>query len=316
MTVRRSEFDVTNRINVTDPEAVCSEVCRLYEELYPKAKIQSLQKAYRDVTAIFLGENPAFHPCDTPYHDLQHTLDVSLAMARLLYGYEQTSSASSRLGEQCCFLGLIASLFHDIGYIRRRGDRLHSNGGAYTYRHVSRSGRMLTEYLQELGVGELAASARKMIHYTGYERPLSEIRLHGVNREVGRLLGTADLLAQMSDRCYLEKCRDRLYAEFAVVGMTGETAPPNGFASPEALINKTPQFFRHVIQERLEKALKGMYHYSELYFLPQRDYYWESLESNGRYLEEVVASKDPGMLRRVAPWTLAVDQREVLAGLC
>jgi len=312
MAVRRSEYDVTNRINVTDPEAVCGEVCRLYEELYPKAKLQPLQKAYRDVAGIFLGENPNFHPCDTPYHDLQHTMDVSLAMARLLHGYEKNSSASNRLSEQRYFLGQIASLFHDIGYIRRRGDRVHSSGGAYTYRHVSRSGRMLTDYLKELGLGEQAAVARKLIHYTGYERSLSEIRLQGVNREVGRLLGTADLLAQMSDRCYLEKCRDRLYVEFAAVGMTGKTAPPNGFTSPEALINKTPQFFKHAIQERLEQALKGVYHYSELYFLPQRDYYWDSLESNGRYLEGVIANQDASMLRRVAPWTLVVDQEQVL----
>ena len=36
---------------------------------------------------------------------------------------------------------------------------------------------------------------------------------------VGHLLGTADMIAQMADRCYLEKCRDRLYAEFVLGGV-------------------------------------------------------------------------------------------------
>ena len=35
---------------------------------------------------------------------------------------------------------------------------------------------------------------------------------------VGHLLGTADMIAQIADRCYLEKCRDRLYAEFVLGG--------------------------------------------------------------------------------------------------
>jgi len=316
MVERRSEFDVTNRVNVTKPEEVCSEVCRLYEELYPKVKIQLLQKVYRDVAALFLGEYPGFRPCDTPYHDLQHTMDVSLAMARLLHGYESSALVENRLGERLFLLGLIAALFHDIGYIRRNGDRMHRSGGAYTYRHVTRSGQILTEYLTKLGMADQAEVARKLIHYTGYERPLSEIRLRGSERDVGRLLGASDLLAQMSDRCYLEKCRDRLYVEFTAVGMTGETAPPGGFTSPKALIEKTPQFFKHVIQERFEKTLKGVYHYSELYFLPQRDYYWEWLEKNSSYLEGVINKQDMNMLRRVAPWTLAVKQEEILGSVC
>ena len=55
------------------------------------------------------------------------------------------------------------------------------------------------------------------MHYTGYERPAETIRIDDtLLRRVGQMLGTADILAQMSDRCYLEKCRDRLYPEFVL----------------------------------------------------------------------------------------------------
>src|SRR5678815_3569744 len=63
----------------------------------------------------------------------------------------------------------------------------------------------------------------------------------------GQMLGTADIIAQMSDRCYLEKCRDRLYPEFVLGRMAGEargiahSLPV--YASGEELVNKTPGFY-------------------------------------------------------------------------
>ena len=38
-------------------------------------------------------------------------------------------------------------------------------------------------------------------------------------------MATADLLAQMADRCYLEKCRDLLYPEFELAGLTRRRNP-------------------------------------------------------------------------------------------
>ena len=39
---------------------------------------------------------------------------------------------------------------------------------------------------------------------------------------VGNLVASADILAQMSDRCYLEKCHDRLYTEFVLGGIASK----------------------------------------------------------------------------------------------
>lgn len=74
---RRSEYDVTNRVNVTDVESVCNEVCRLFTELYPKYSMRSIRKAFQIVSDLFRGDYPGYRPCDTPYHDLQHTLIFS-----------------------------------------------------------------------------------------------------------------------------------------------------------------------------------------------------------------------------------------------
>ena len=81
-------------------------------------------------------------------------------------------------------------------------------------------------------------------------------------RLVGSLLGSADIIAQMSDRCYLEKCRDRLYPEFVAGGITRKKTH-NGevvvFESPEDLLRKTPSFYQNA-SKRLDKDLQGAFH--------------------------------------------------------
>ena len=68
-------------------------------------------------------------------------------------------------------------------------------------------------------------------------------------------LGTADMLAQMADRCYLEKCRDRLYAEF-VLGGIATTRSRDGVATMYGsgldLLRKTPGFIDNTLDGRLE----------------------------------------------------------------
>ena len=80
MNFRRSDFDVTNRINTTDPVCVKLEVARIYRSLY-HVESQALNRAFDDLVRLYYGEYPGYSSCDTQYHDLQHVLDVTLAMA-------------------------------------------------------------------------------------------------------------------------------------------------------------------------------------------------------------------------------------------
>ena len=83
---RRSDFDVSNRVNTTDPVCVLLEVSRIHRGLYPGADGGALRQAFEDIAALYRGEHPDYEKCDTAYHDIQHVMDVSLAMARLLDG--------------------------------------------------------------------------------------------------------------------------------------------------------------------------------------------------------------------------------------
>src|SRR5262249_59764340 len=133
---------------------------------------------------------------DTVYHDRQHTLDITLALARLMVGYERQNEA--RLGGDRTLIGLLTGLFHDVGYLRRHDDREIHNGAEFTRTHVSRGARFLAEYLPVLGLAHAVPVATQIIHFTGYEVPFSQIKVSDpLDIRVGHLLGTADMIAQI-----------------------------------------------------------------------------------------------------------------------
>ena len=71
MNFRRSDFDVTNRINTTDPVCVKLEVARIYRSL-SHVESQSLTRAFDDLVRLYVGDYPGYTSCDTEDHDLQH----------------------------------------------------------------------------------------------------------------------------------------------------------------------------------------------------------------------------------------------------
>ena len=311
MNFRRSEFDVTNRINTTDPVCVKLEVARIFRTLYSRNQAPILMRAFADMVRMYRGQLPGYASCDTEYHDIQHVMDVTLAMARLLDGYERTRGDGPHIDERVYQLGVICALYHDCGYIRRSNDTRHRSGAEYTTTHVSRGGKFLKEYLPTIGMEDFADVAPSILHFTGYERPVETISLENpMFRLIGTLLGSADIIAQMSDRCYLEKCRDRLYPEFVAGGITRKKTH-NGevvvFESSDDLLRKTPSFYQNA-SRRLDKDLGGAYRYAEAHF-GGGNLYMDAVKQNIRFVERSAASQ-PGVepqplhLRRVPPSTL------------
>jgi hypothetical protein len=309
MNFRRSDFDVTNRINTTEPVCVKLEVVRIYRDLYSRNQAPTLSRAFDDMVALYRGHFPGYAACDTEYHDLQHSLEVTLAMTRLLDGYERSRGDGPAIDERLFELGVICALYHDIGYIRRANDTKHANGAEYTPIHVSRGGRFLKEYLPRIGMEDYADVAGAVLHFTGYETPVAQIKVpHPIFRLIGSLLGSADIIAQMSDRCYLEKCRDRLYPEFVAGGITVRRTEAGGeevvFASAEDLLRKTPRFFQNA-EKRLSEDLGGTYQFAQKHF-GGKNLYMEAVKQNIRFVEQASAQPEI-VLRRQPPATCAGD---------
>jgi hypothetical protein len=305
MNFRRSDFDVTNRINTTDPVCVMLEVVRIFKALYNRSGSPILVRAFEDVARLYRGTYPGYAKCDTAYHDVQHVLDVTLAMARLLDGYERSRGESPAFGERLFQLGVICALFHDCGYIRRANDTKHLNGAEYTRTHVSRGGRFLKEYMPTLGLDDLAETAAQILHFTGYERPVDDIRVPSpIYRLLGSMLGSADIIAQMSDRCYLEKCRDRLYPEFVTGGIARQRNEEGDevvvFKDPDDLLRRTPAFYQNAAK-RLDVELGGAYRFVKGHFAGN-DFYMDAVRQNIRFVERITAQPQI-LLRRNPPVT-------------
>ena len=301
---RRSNYDVTNLVNTTDPTAVYREVNRIFVTLYPSAPSRVLQRSFKDLARLHHGEYPGYRACDTSYHDLQHTLDVTLAMARLMDGYERSPDCPAALGPRLFGFGVLTALFHDVGYLRRASDTRHKNGAEYTLQHISRGARFLGEYLNHIGMANLAQAASQIIHFTGYERSVQHIKVQKpVFRLLGNMLGSADIIAQMSDRCYLEKCRDRLFPEFVEGGLgarsEGDARTSVQFKSAEDLVAKTPVFYRTAMA-RLNDQLAGAYRYAERHF-GGRNIYIDTIDRNIEFAIEVARRRDLSLLRRTPP---------------
>jgi hypothetical protein len=300
MRERRNDYDVTNSVNTTDPQNVSREVCRIYQDLYQQDTPQNLGKAFADLGRLYQGEYPGYHECDTDYHDVQHVLDVTLGMARLMNGCVRSTS-DDVISERLFRFGIILALYHDCGYIRHRKDTRHANGAEYTSVHVSRGGRFLKEYLPGIGMADLAQAASRVIHFTGYEVPTAKIRVPGPEyRLIGNLLGSADILAQMADRCYLEKCYDRLYPEFVRGGIARRRKEDGSeeiiFSSAADLIFKTPRFYQGATK-RLKQDLGSCYNYIEDHFGGQ-NVYFDELEKNINHAKAIAVEGDISLLRR------------------
>lgn len=308
---RRNEFDVENRINTTEPDAVSREVCGIYQNLYQKAEPGNIGQAFHDITVLYGGEYPGYYACDTPYHDIQHVLDVTLAMARLMDGAARATDVDV-LTERLFRFGIVTALYHDVGYIRHRKDTKHFKGAEYTKTHVSRGGRFLEDYLVKLGMGDLAPYAARVLHFTGYEMPVEKIRIEPEYRLIGQLLGSADVLAQMADRCYLEKCYDRLYPEFVSGGIARYTTPDGReeivFESAADLIYQTPRFY-HSAQKRLNVDLGGYCKYVEKHFGGENLYFVE-LDKNIEHARKIADEEDVSLLRRKPPETAVAGEPE------
>lgn len=317
---RRNDFDVTNSVQVSSTAAVSMAVRELFAAAWPGESFDRVALAFEEFDKLFTGRMPGYHGVDTVYHDRQHSLDMTLAMARMMVGYEGSVDVAERFGAERAVMALAVSLFHDAGYIRESDDRTHRNGAEFTLYHVTRSARFLTRFLPTIGMQDWVPTAVRVVHFTGYEIALKDIELADPrDRKLGHLLGTADLIAQMADRCYLEKCRDRLYPEFVLGGIAAATGS-NGalqvrYSSGLDLLRQTPQFVRATRVRRLEGEFEHAYRYLEPLFGGNNPYL-EAIDRNLHFLDRVLRTERWPMLRRNPPlFTSAEDHIKKVRGL-
>lgn len=109
----------------------------------------------------------------------------------------------------------------------------------------------------------------------------------------------------MSDRCYLEKCRDRLDPEFVAAGIAHKRLPSGKadvvYASGADLVLKTPGFYDGAVR-RLEGNLDGAHRYATAHFCGEH-LYLDELGKNIQHARELTVEELASALKRNPPVT-------------
>ena len=177
---------------------------------------------------------------------------------------------------------------------------------------MTRSGHYLESYLPRIGLEQFVPVVARIVHFTGYELNVDQIELEEPKDSVvGHLLGTADLVAQLADRCYLEKCRDRLYPEFVLGGVAIDERPQGKvlYRSAEDLLGKTLSFYQTSARLRLENNFNRVYRYFEAFFERGRSPYIRFIRKNLTFLNTVIQNGDWHRLRRHPPCIMPDPRR-------
>lgn len=274
-----------------DPKAVEREVVSIFRSTFPQDDVTGVTRAFAWATECFTGKYADYQAVDANYHDFEHTLQGTLCLMRLLRG-RHAAGVAPRLTRQMFELALLAILFHDTGYLKRRHDG-EGTGAKFTLYHVSRSADFAGVLLTERGFSAAdILSVQNMIRCTGVNVDLRAIPFQSeLERILGGALSTADLLGQMAADDYVDKL-PVLYEEFAESARYhGQSSATGGFTSAADLIAKTPGFWDKYVQPKIEKDFHGLYKFLNDPYPDGPNPYLKRIEANLDRLRRQLAAK-------------------------
>jgi hypothetical protein len=277
------------------------EILTLVEQINPSIDLDVIITFHNDIQDIFSGYYPGFRENGNRYHNLRHTYNVVLASTRLFHGLVLEGYS---LGEDIIIKGILSSYFHDTGLLLRSFDTADT-GAEFTQYHEARSISSLFKYLESYNYDDATRmDCASMIRCTNLALDINSIEFSSVDIKLaGQVLGTADVLAQMADRYYLELLPD-LFLEHRAGGL-------HQYESAFELMKNTTNFYHKFITHRLRHILGNVdrvmrVHFNERWQI-DKDLYQENIENNIQYLETVIQGCDDleglsGSLRRRPPF--------------
>ncbi len=280
------------------------EILFLTGKICPSFDLDLIREIHNDLASYFSGYYPEVQKNALPYHNLRHSQMVVLAAARLFHGLH-CNDVSITISPDTLFKGLLAAYFHDTGMLSQRSDSKHS-GKEHMAKHEERSILFLKKYAARKGYSEdISRDCAIIIKYTELESDPSTFEEHPPEIQIaGQVIGSADILAQMADRYYLE-CLPLLFSEQKSGGI-------NQHNSALELMEHTAMFYSNVVLKRLtttfsdtSQAMRA--HFRERYKI-DRNLYLENIDKNLRYLKKIIAKCDSlecleKHLKRIPPST-------------
>jgi len=213
-------------------------------------------------------------------------------MVRLLHG---AHLSAENFSQHEIVLGIIGALLHDSGMIQESWDK-EGTGAKYTLEHVQLSMDFVakhaaTLYLSDQEINDL----RDMILCTDLMAEIPTINFSSPRIELlGKLLATADLIAQMADRTYLEKLLF-LYHEF-------READLGNFKNAIDFYHQTLNFFELSLM-RFKVTLDDTSRYMIPHFKSrwgiEDNLYIASLKNQCAFLKKTLADKNKSVYKEL-----------------
>ena len=186
---RLNQNDVTNRVNVEDPQRVRDAVLALYAARYPGIDLAPLDARVRRLPGPVRRHLPRLPrlrhalPRHAPHarHDARDGAPGRRPRPQLRRADRLGAAArdARRADRAAARLGLPAA----------QPEGAIENGAVFTRTHVSRGAEFIAAYLPTLGFGAEAPVAARLVHFTGYEMEIEDIRVERSARPHGRLPG-------------------------------------------------------------------------------------------------------------------------------
>lgn len=288
------DIQLADLVFMESPEAVLVEAVTIVDGFSPSMNTTALRSAFRQTVALYQGAWKDTKGCNTAYHDLQHVTDCFLALVRLLHGAVETGRQFSAAQ---VYQGLVAALLHDVGYLQHRDDTV-GTGAKFTASHVRRGMDFVQRHFTAFGLQESDLHAcMAMIHCTDLSCDLATVPFPDPNTAlIGKMLATADLMAQMADRHYLEKLRF-LYHELS-------EARIDDYGDEVDLLVQSKDFCVRMVDrfaDPLSAVNQFMRHHFRARWGIDADLYQQAIDNQQVYLSRVLqgANDDPrNALRR------------------
>jgi hypothetical protein len=279
-----SSVQLYDLVNPKDSDKILTELLEIAELCKFKDKaVKAITETHNDIVNLFNGKYKGYRASNAKYHNLEHTCSVVMSTARLLHGCIVNKFAV--INETNFTLGIISAYFHDTGMIQEEGDTV-GTGAKYTIGHEQRSINFMTKYMLSKGYSDTDIRlCSEAIQSTKLNTPPSKIKFSNMYSEmIGRIVGSADLIAQIADRTYLEKL-NLLFAEF-------HEARLPGFNTELDLLKQTEDFYTKTARKRLNEDFGGIHRHLKAHFNHKwnidKDLYTQAIEANVSYIRNLV----------------------------
>jgi hypothetical protein len=192
-----------------------------------------------------------YHKLETKYHDLYHFLTSTSVFLDVYTNI--VNKGIIKLNEQDFFCGVVATMYHDIGFLKLKEDD-NGTGAQYINTHVERGCHFIGNNFDGILTEEEKSRICNLIMVTDYFKKVENLEID----HVGACVALGDWLSQMGDEQYVEKL-SKLYQEFDEFQKYHNLNMYNGL---QDLISKTPGFWYKLVKPLLDSKFYALYEYT------------------------------------------------------